>query len=118
MLQHSWWHRDAAAERPGLDRGRLHGERASIRPQDQRLAPGRLNEHRPRASHRGASAGRAGDGPLESAEVYDSDKDIWLPLRPLITPRSEPTGTSLQDGSVLVVGGLSIGGIPLATTEL
>jgi hypothetical protein len=56
-------------------------------------------------------------GPLASAEVYDPDQKAWLPVRPLTTPRSEPAGTLLEDGSVLVVGGLGEGGIPLATAE-
>ncbi|XYI04038.1 kelch repeat-containing protein [Sorangium sp. So ce1128] len=57
-------------------------------------------------------------GPLSDAEVYDPGRNAWLPVRPLTIPRSEPMGTSLEDGTVLVLGGLGEGGVPLATADL
>ncbi|WP_433936367.1 hypothetical protein AB3662_16920 [Sorangium cellulosum] len=57
-------------------------------------------------------------GPLSDAEVYDPGKNAWLPVRPLTIPRSEPMGASLEDGTVLVLGGLGEGGVPLAMADL
>jgi hypothetical protein len=59
---------------------------------------------------------------LASAEIYDSASRTWTPAGSMSTPRMLHTATLLDDGSVLVVGGVGYGSasnIPtLASAEI
>src|SRR6266545_3864595 len=46
-----------------------------------------------------------------TGEVYDPASNTWSPTRSLRIPRWRHTATLLADGTVLVAGGLSSGGI-------
>lgn len=56
--------------------------------------------------------------PLVSAEVYNPTTGAWQEVSPLLEARRAHTATKLEDGRVLVVGGIGEDGIALATAEL
>jgi hypothetical protein len=58
------------------------------------------------------------NGPLATAELYDSSSASWNPTANLVEARGGATATTLSDGTVLVAGGLDINGTPLTTAEL
>ena len=51
---------------------------------------------------------RFGAGPLASAEIYDTASGTFFPTGSLATARGGHTATRLADGTVLVVGGLTM----------
>jgi hypothetical protein len=53
------------------------------------------------------AGGRGGDATatLASTELFDPKTSVWLPGPPMTSPRAGHTGTLLDDGRVLVVGG-------------
>jgi hypothetical protein len=55
-------------------------------------------------------------GPLNSSELYDSTAGTWSPSGSMTDARNLHTATVLQDGRVLVAGGL--GSAPLASAEI
>lgn len=50
------------------------------------------------------TGGTLGDT-LASAEVYDVERELWLPASPMFEARRAHTATKLVDGSVLIAGG-------------
>jgi hypothetical protein len=53
-----------------------------------------------------------------TAELFDPATATWLPLAPLTTPRDRHTATPLDDGRVLVAGGVDRGGDAVTAAEL
>jgi hypothetical protein len=58
------------------------------------------------------------NGPLATAELYDSSSASWSPTANLVEARGGATATTLSDGTVLVAGGFDINGTALTTAEL
>src|SRR5207249_3733005 len=56
-------------------------------------------------------------GILDTAEAYDSGRNSWSPVGAMTVARFRHTATLLEDGRVLVAGGMGAGG-PLASSEL
>lgn len=63
-------------------------------------------------------AGGVGSGGvrLATADIYNPDFNVWTPAGPMATGRSAASAVLLDDGSVLVVGGVSVSG-EIDTTE-
>jgi len=59
---------------------------------------------------------------LNSAELYDSEAGVWSTTAPMNSPRASHSATLLNDGTVLVAGGISRGQtaalVTLASTEI
>jgi hypothetical protein len=55
---------------------------------------------------------------LWSTDFYDAATDKWTPGQKLSHGRSQHTATRLQDGKVLVVGGISSGPASLSSCEV
>jgi N-acetylneuraminic acid mutarotase len=53
--------------------------------------------------------------PTATSEIYHVATGMWTPTRPMAVPRFEATATSLNDGRILIVGGLGGPGTPSAT---
>src|SRR5260370_34999728 len=57
-------------------------------------------------------------GVLASAELYDPTSGTFSATGPMTTPRWASVATLLQNGKVLVTGGIGDSGTPLGTAEL
>lgn len=53
----------------------------------------------------------------DSVEIYDPAAQTWTPAAPMATARAYHTATTMNDGRVLVVGGVGRDGAALATAE-
>jgi N-acetylneuraminic acid mutarotase len=58
------------------------------------------------------------NGPLATAELYDSSSASWSPTANLVEARGGATATTLSDGTVLVAGGFDVDFTSLTTAEL
>src|SRR6185436_11515562 len=54
----------------------------------------------------------------KTAEIYDPGTNTWTTVAPMAIARTAPTATVLQNGKVLVTGGVTNTGTPLASAEL
>lgn len=59
-----------------------------------------------------------GDAVTDRAEIYDPNTGTWSATGAMSTPRAHHTATTLASGDILVTGGYSSAGVPLATTEI
>jgi hypothetical protein len=66
----------------------------------------------------GGRGGPSYSGAHASTELYDPDSGTWTATVRMIEARYGHTATLLSDGTVLVVGGFSSSGSPLASAEL
>jgi hypothetical protein len=60
----------------------------------------------------------AGTGVTGVCERFNRTTHVWSFTAPLTTPRCNHTATLLENGRVLVVGGLDANGVSLATSEI
>jgi Kelch motif len=81
----------------------------------------------PRASHSATllangkvliAGGSTGSGVLQSAELYDPQRDVFTPAGNMITPRYWHSSTLLPNGKVLIAGGSAGGIVKTKTAEL
>jgi hypothetical protein len=99
-------------------------------PQARASAPGfesSGNAAQPRAYHTATllpdgrvlvAAGREGDNPLASAEVYNPATRTWASTGSLVHQRYEHTATLLADGRVLVAGGRLFPSTDISSAEI
>jgi N-acetylneuraminic acid mutarotase len=66
----------------------------------------------------GASVGSPDPDPYDSAELYDTATGAWIAVARMISPRTDHAAVLLSDGRVLVIGGSTRNGVPLASAEL
>lgn len=84
---------------------------ARLRPAVARLADGRV-------LIAGGAIGTDGTGAIPSVEIYDPDTGIWSDVGMLSTARHGAAAVPLEDGRVLVAGGVDAAGALLASAEL
>ena len=64
-------------------------------------------------------AGGFGDtGALDDAELYDPERDAWSPAGTIGVHRADHTATVLDNGSVLLAGGVNYNSGPIGSAEL
>ncbi len=61
---------------------------------------------------------RLGKGIMAQTEAFDSDTKEWTQLASMGTPRYGHTATTMLNGKVLVTGGYTSSGVPVASTEI
>ena len=95
-----------------VDPDRCYGQRRSIHNRDastrrKRRGPDRRASRPPpgRAGSRGRRRDVGTGVVTDSSELYDPASDTWSPLPPLPQPRASGSVATLDDGSVLIVGG-------------
>lgn len=65
----------------------------------------------------GSDRAQLQDGVLQDGEIYDPERDTWLPIPDMAVGRAAHTATLLDNGHVLVVGGGGPGG-PVAEASI
>lgn len=66
----------------------------------------------------GTDGSAGGTSALATAVLYNTVTNSFTPTGPMATPRFDPRATLLPNGKVLVTGGFTTGGFPVAAAEL